>query len=566
MNGDGTNEITSLSYLPFENLNESIPTNANLVLVLVEPRILSTITGSSLTSNDLLNRLKRYKGDLRAEGYYTRFISTKVYNGTRHQDGRTLLAIREFFKKVKLQYPNFKGSVLVGSFPEAMLVRRWLWRIDNSTLEINGTTYNNVSHLHVVPGVIAERADLVLADLNGNWPLIYSEKPLGLSSIQAIPDANVVSNWPANGALFSSTRYIYAKKTYQDFFWIKDDNYEWVSPQPQPGSPLPAQIVIRTYTPMRHTELNSADRTLPNPMARPEIFVSRINPRHIATNPDPSFLDANGKPQPVAGTTNPAWRRDPGLERRILINYFDRNHDFRVGAFSNLPFRPASIAKDFSASGVDNFLRAASGSFAPSVIRENATLLDYVNWLKQPAPLRGIFAHSNSEVSVFGTTYTAAALETAVGGKPWYWIQQAGQWVPSYTAFGGNANWDLHRTLWENKTLANTGGNLFVHMGCQVNTPNGAEVLPYNDPQYGNRQNGESILFYLNGVAMITRAKVFYDMPGGFPQALARDPRANFGEGWRAYFTADAQDSRLTDGKRPYFWSMLGGLDCAPEE
>jgi hypothetical protein len=38
MNSDGTNEIDTLVYLPFENANEPIPADANLVLVLVEPR------------------------------------------------------------------------------------------------------------------------------------------------------------------------------------------------------------------------------------------------------------------------------------------------------------------------------------------------------------------------------------------------------------------------------------------------------------------------------------------------------------------------------------------------
>jgi hypothetical protein len=200
-----------------------------------------------------------------------------------------VLAIREFFKQVQAQYPGFKGSVLVGSFPEAMLVREWLHRTDNNILVVNGVKHPG-NFLQIIPQVIAERAELVLADLDGNWQDIYQENSTGLLSIQAIPTAGVGDIWPADNASFSSNTFIYESLPFQDFFYIKDDNYEVISHTPG------VELILRMFTGLLHPELNSADRALPKPMARPDIIVSRINPRHIAVNPDPSFLDAGGTP------------------------------------------------------------------------------------------------------------------------------------------------------------------------------------------------------------------------------------------------------------------------------
>src|SRR3712207_8225832 len=40
---------------------------------------------------------------------------------------------------------------------------------------------------------------------------------------------------------------------------------------------------------------------------------------------------------------------------------------------------------------------------------------------------------------------------------------------------------------------------------------------PYYDEKYATFQNGEGILFYMNGIAIMARAKVFDDTPRGFP-------------------------------------------------
>ena len=126
INGEPSPEIISLDYASFENAAESIPADGRLVLVLVEPRILAPIAGLN-PSDDLVGRLIRYKGDLRAEGYYSRFILANVYRGNTNQDGRTVIAIRRFLREVKGAHPNLEGIIMVGAFPETALLRRWIW-------------------------------------------------------------------------------------------------------------------------------------------------------------------------------------------------------------------------------------------------------------------------------------------------------------------------------------------------------------------------------------------------------------------------------------------------------
>lgn len=108
-NADGDPAIASLSYLAFESSSEDIPQDARLVLVLVEPRLLNPMPGAE----DLIPILLRYKGDLRAEGLFSRFIRADVYHGQRHQDGRTLLAMRSFLREVKLSFSKLEGVILV---------------------------------------------------------------------------------------------------------------------------------------------------------------------------------------------------------------------------------------------------------------------------------------------------------------------------------------------------------------------------------------------------------------------------------------------------------------------
>jgi len=115
-------------------------------------------------------------------------------------------------------------------------------------------------------------------------------------------------------------------------------------------------------------EVSAANRTRPNPIAFPEITVSRINAYHVAVRlpADRSLAtgttgrilsggitDAAGKPTTFTSTVNYAteptadpavwvirpdeFAPDPNLERQLISEYLDRNHRFRTGTWPTRP-------------------------------------------------------------------------------------------------------------------------------------------------------------------------------------------------------------------------------------
>lgn len=587
INSDGVNEINHLKPLPFEVQSNNVPSTNNLVVVFVEDRLLVDLGSGAPSTNALINRLKRLKVDLRAGGYSSWFLEASVYSGSQHRDGRTLLALREFLRKVRQANRSLVGALLIGSFPEAMIVRRWLWRRDDINLTVGNHEYKNISFLRIVPEQVAARADIVLADLDGRWKEIYHQASTPIESIEAIPDEGVSSTWPKGTVTFESSRYNRSNISFRDFFWINDSSYTVLSETAN-------KLRLRTREAMRHPELVASQKTAPNPLAIPNLFISRINARSIATSPNRNFtdrngrgfLDPNGKPQTVHAEAIPnlSWTRDPVLERRLIIDYLDRNHSFRIGIQNNKARSTGAIAypkKDFTASSLNNYLKKASNTFTASIVTENANLIDYVKWLKEPAVLKGIVAHSSAWNTSFSVDYNPRKLVRAAGGKPWRWQRQGDTLLyrPSFADQGSAADLYLHRTLWENNILRNSGASILMHQGCHVLTPQGASTNPYNYQTYGNFQNGEGILFYLNFLAILGRSKVFYDRPLGFPEALgAKNRNAHVGGGWKAYFEIDSEDSNLLTNrpsscKRTYFWSILGDWtlhlfyskeDCVP--
>ena len=576
IDGDGLDEIESLSHLSFENAHANLSSSSKLVLVLVEKRLLEmNASGGEHSKADLVNRLRRLRGDLRAEGLVPRFISADLYDGPKHQDGRTLLALRRMFKDAQKTFPQFQGAILVGSFPEAALVRRWVWRRKDWKVTIEGTEYNcegcqQSDFLRIVPEMVAHRADLVLADLDGKWESLYVQGPKSLEAIEAIPEGNQ-GNWPRNGVVFTSTKFNRRNEQFEDFFWIKDDRYEVVSA-------TPTTLKVKTWTAMRHPELASADKSRSNPIARPDIFVSRINARNVARSPDPSFkdkngkgfLDAAGKPRTIHthSSIDPKAKLvyDAALERDLVVDYLDRNHAFRVGGNPTSAKRTAAASYGEgleNGTGLNKYLREASGSFASSRAYNKADLRDYVAFLKTPAVLKGVSAHSSEWNSAFDDDYSASGLALDAGGKPWRWKKSSGNtYVPSFGEQGGAADAYLYRTLYENGVLDDAGGSLFIHNGCRVNSPGGMKTKPYSDLGYASKsgfQNAESLLMFTNAVGVAARAKVFYDKPRGMTKAMKS---GHFGAGWKAYFTTESNDAGLatnvSGSKRTYTWSLNG--------
>ena len=542
--GDGVAEIESLAPLFADEAGAETPTNAKLVLVLVEERLLNTISGSAYTSADVLSRLDRLRSDMRAQGFYARGVRARVYSGPKHQDGKTVLALRGFLQATRASYPSLQGVLLVGDFPEALVVRTLLRRFDDERLAVQ-------------PRVLARRADLVLADLDGRWHQIYHEAPTPVHELGALDVTAVPGNpgdWPCDGCRVRSADYFESSQTFEDFFWVQDDIYF--------TQVVGGQLEVTMAELRAGLELSAADHAEPNPIARPEIVVSRLNPRHVAVEPEALFLDSTGRPRSVARSTGPTWTRSAALERRLLIEYLDRNHRHRAGTTQTLRTSAMTFPEaDFRLSEMSSFMQQAAGPgfTAPLATTTDPSLLDYANWVRQSAVLKGILAHAERRVTAFGGGYDVAALEQAAGAQIWHWVYQGGSWVPSLSDLGTNASVKLHYSMWRNGVLG-TRGAFYIHAGCDTLSPQDAETRRYSDPGYGIEQNGEGMLFFLNGLAYLGRSKDFNDKPFGATAELAEDAERPFGAGWLAQFDVADDDTSLTDvgRKRSYSWNLLG--------
>jgi hypothetical protein len=582
-NADRDPAIISLEYLNFEPNNDT-SRFGRLVLVLVESRLLNSTLVPHYLITQLISRLERFKGDLQAEGYTTRFINADLYHGDRHQDGRTLLAIRSFFKEVNRTYslpgswfPKFVGVVLVGAFPEASIVRNVMWKPGFKNQVIGGIPTGDNTYLAIGSELIAPRSEIVLGDLNGNWETLYNENSVAIEKIRALPDESTANtDWPVDGQIFVSKHFDRTTDSYIDFFYVDDADYQIIPT----NDPLNTDLWISIRRKRKDPEIATGAINQPNPIAIPDIMVSRINALQVAVNPDPSIigndgtkpLDANGNPQAFTSfrtyeTAIGMFSQDKIFEYRLLCDYFDRNHKFRSGTYSDLPFRVGAIAhpiKDFKAQPMADYLSGASELFTAPVVQEDATLIDYVNWFKEPAVFRHIMAHSNDKLSEFKSGYNVSEFEQVTGGRPFRWHKSGITYTPSFLDQGGTADLFVHRTIWQNEVLKDSGANLIIHGGCEVNSPKETQNVPYYKEGYATFQNGEGILFYMNTIALMARAKVFYDTPRGFPGVFSLSKYAKFGRGWMAYFNIETKDSDLgkfensIQCKKTYFWSVIG--------
>lgn len=601
LTGDGIPEIKSFRYAPFENSTGVFPQSSRLILVLIESWILNNNADSPLT-DELLYRLKRLKGDLRAEGLNSRFILADLYPG-RHgsitnpvkKDGQVVLAVRKFFKDIKQSFVNFEGVILVGNFPEATLVGRTVW--------------NQSECLKSTFEVAAARSDIVLSDLTGNWDTLYRPQFRPEDNISAFPDSDTIARgWHAEEGggnsiesvlecEFTSTspNFTFGRvniaglgDSFFDCFEINDSVCAIIG---DPSTTLHLHLTPRSNNP----EVSEDDRLLPNVIARPDIVISRLNAYHIARNPDPglNFINADGNPATVAmrpirdlNNNNQYYRLftfpDFDLERELLIKYFDRNHVFRTGGFSNQPFRVGCVTGtdgiSHTPSDYAGTLQNAADDFTASLNppdpftvhdpNKEASLLDYVRFLKTPAILKAIVAHSNGKYSHFGSTYTIAELASEVGGAPFRWKYEHGKYKPDFEGQANSADNYVHRALWHYNTLQQAGACFIIHGGCDVNTPIGEDDLfsymkvPYTDLKYGVFQNAEGILFFTNCVALLSRSKGFNDFPDECVYGFKNSARANFGDCIKEYYKQLSNNEilakHLIQRKKAYFWSING--------
>jgi hypothetical protein len=552
-----------------------------LVVVIVEPRLLRGVSATSDPApSDLLAALRQYAVDLSRENWAVRAVAMQVYDGPIHQDGRTLLAMREYLRAVRRAAPDLAGVVIVGDFPEGYLVRQYNWRQQGPTVLHDGQPNREdfggkeVCRLRSRAEVVGARFDLPLADLDGHWEAIYHQAPEDVPSIVAVyPDRVLPKGLSSESETLPggpTKHYELGSDRFEDFFFVNDGKFE-IKKLPDGG------IDLKLLDARKNDEVGPADLERPNAMSVPQILVSRINAKHAAIVPrhdihgvkGEGLLDARGIPQTVTfadAKSTPrgqdVWEFDPRFEQRLLIEFFSRDHRYRLGAFRR-DMKPASIQYGLW-SFMDDF-RASRPEWkgftdkAYDLQGDDATLAGCVDWLKRPAILRGISAHSDPWGSALKES-PVKPLEAACGGQVWAWRKVDNKLVPTLGDWG-KLDFPVLRTIYENKILPDTA-NLFLHSGCEITSPEAAANQPYNAPGYAHWQGAECLMFYCKGLALVGRSKGFYDFPNGFAKVFGEG--RTFGDAWRYYFQIESSEpdiEKVGGGigrKRAYWWNLLG--------
>lgn len=556
LDGDGRAEVERLA-VGFASGEIGKP----LVVVMVEGRLWRTPdtttfrwSRTSPPPPTLQDLLRRFAADIAADGHRVLLVAADVHAGPPHQDGRTVLAMRQLFRRLRAAAP-MAGAVLVGHFPDALLVRTCNWR-RNENLSLPGKDGKPVAFdaktttVRCIPEIVAPRCDIVLADLDGDWERVYVPGPATLVAATAVfGDAVPDAGGPCLGLATSDFAVI-------DAFHVRD------------GAAIADQAAFALHLDPadRDRECSVADRAFGNPLAQPEIAVSRIDAWGVAWDVAERWFDHASdfrRTSPIAADTQPPFAYDEQLEVSLLAQYLDRNHRFRTEGVAADQRLPASIAHGLG-SGMA-VVRAGDAAWADFAapgydLGEGTDLLALDHWLQRPAVLRTLRAHSNPWLAAFAATDPEAL--TRELGLPAHWVQEGARWLPSWRDHrGGRADFTFFQALYEHGA-AQLVPYLLLHTGCEALAPPSAVACAYDDPQYGRFAHGESILFFTACVAMVGRAKVFYDEPREFVETLAAG--RTFGEAWQRYFAVEraASDWREVGDdigrKRSYFWSMLG--------
>ena len=243
---DGTAEIEEL-----KPICEARGSKSGTVLVLAESRLLKA--GPDLP--DLEPALQTLARDVASDGENAFILSTSFYHGPEHQDGLTLIAYRDFLRRIWLTVKDFKGVILVGNFPQPFMVRQYAWTRDDPLTLFAGTKAEaNFKRpwIREVAEQVVSPADIVLADLDGRWDRIYVKQPMNVTDLLAVfpQGADVTANWEEKS------------ERYEDFFFVQDG----------PWAEEPAKAT--TYALRckgRRTRSATSRRQAPNPLAIPKI-------------------------------------------------------------------------------------------------------------------------------------------------------------------------------------------------------------------------------------------------------------------------------------------------------
>lgn len=603
LSGDGAPEIVALEYAGSSvTLGEPDP-KRRLVLVLVEARLLQTPRFPPPVKGrpTLLSRLDRLVADIRREGDDCRLVSADLYQGSVQKDGRVLLALRRFLQRARDRV-GLTSVVLIGRFPEAQILRRWPWA-PAFEKTIAGVATNGRRYLAVDPELVAGSADIVLADLTGRWEDVYRPS-VTTQALYMLPTGarSDSADWlRLDDEIKGTVVELEPETTTADVFYLDEALVEMNLVGPV------ARVRIRRFR--DDPEVTAANRARPNPIAFPEITVSRVNAYHVAVRlpADRSvatgttgrilsggITDTAGKPATFTSTVNYAteptadpavwvirpdeFAPDPALERQLISEYLDRNHRFRTGTWPTRPGSIAAVAHPASdgftaAAAADVLERALPG--APRTVVQDPSPAEYATAWGKPGLLRVIVSHSDAHLSQYRAATSSTAVDQAMGPHPFRWWQTEPNpgrspreftYVPTTRGIGGRVDLRVHRTLWQNDKVADVPG-IVVHNGCGATTPDNAATAPYTDPAFGRWQNAESILFYAGCLALLGRSKIFNDDGHQFVDGLTRSG-AKLGRGWANIFAADGLappegadvGERAARCKKSYPWNLLG--DC----
>ncbi len=540
---DGTFEIRSLKCTAKTKCK-----GKGYVVVLVEQRL----------AKDLQKELKTLADDIAKDGDSAFVLETSFYSGKMHQDGLTLVAYRDFLRQLWMNDKGLKGAILVGNWPQPFMVRLYWWVRDDPVTLFEGTKAEKTFKQQWVRNIaepVVSPADIVLADLDGAWDSRYFKQPVNVAELRAVlpKDSDITEDWETGQTL------------YQDFFYVNDG----VWTQEAKGGHK-AKIVFKGES---NDECTASDLKRANPLALPEIAVSRINAYHAGVVPDPqvkdkdgrTLLDKNGMPQALefastGDVPREIWVHSDAKEIKLLKEYFDRNHRYRSSPIQS-GLVPASVSQGLG-EGIIDMKAGIPGweKLDPSSKEylKDATITELAEWFKKPAVLREIRAHSNPVISEFGGPKSTAELEKATGA-PYFWTREGNKLVPSLKGIGGLMGFGFLRTLYENKAIPNPP-SLYFHNGCEAMRPIGAENLSFDALDYAKQQLAECLMMYGNGLTVVGRGKVFYDEPRDFWKTMGQG--GTWGEAWKTYFEVESNDAELAkDGigrKRTYFWSILG--------
>ncbi len=558
-NGDGIYEIESLQYVDAAQGRQR-----GSVVVMVEDRLWQR---PEKDAPDLRSSLQTFISDIARDGFHAGLVVSRLHASSRHQDGETVLAVRDWLKRIYRRTPDLRAAVFVGNHPTAFMVRQYYWRrTDGLTLHAGtsaAASWKAVPHVRSIAEPVASPADIVLADLDGNWDQAYTRLPSRLAGLlAAFPD-------DPNGEVTS--QFQYTAERYEDFVLVQDGAWE--------ESPAADGKRRFRFVGERNDECAPDDLRRVNVLAQPEIAIGRINAWHVALEPDPDIrgssgeglLDAQGRPQAVefgdparVPTPERIWRPSERLERRLLVEYFARNHRYRTATTSG-GHLPASITTEWGSSVAD--MRAGIPGFrdtrAPDldVVNPKTTIADFATWMTRPALTRAIKAHAGPTGFGFEPPTDFGAFRAIVGQSWWWWTKQGSRLVPDPQPLSGWVNYGLLRSLYENRKLSGAPA-LYLHTGCEGIQPANYDREPYNSFSHGRWQIAEALLMFGDGLALVGRGKVFYDEPREFWKRMGEG--ATFGDAWRHYFDVESRDAELAkDGigrKRAYFWSVIG--DC----